>query len=533
MRSLIILDMEKYYLQPTWDIIPAETGLTLVSIDSEEIFLKNRKGYPPLIKLPEALLKGVTLAELSLSNLLPADELKAILDRLIDIGLVVVDEADTNKVGGYLGLLNRYVIGHGKIVAQNQRLRIDQHNPLSQLITISQAVGFGAHFINYQSSLSEGLGADKNPILADIKAVVEAVERYALSNYDLPQLRLSTWEKIKSSSLSPKQLGTTEKRLIEAGQIHWHKLSNIDSSQHLYLPIDRSYHPVDYRQLGRKPVCPINISGVAGHQTKEAAMTNALLELCEHEALMVAWYGKRTTPTINPKSIKRSDQVYIRLLEQMGWQIIIKNISLDLAPVVMVIGIGPQGKRALTIGSCAAFSLRYAVSKALSEVVRSVLQDEVNRPEFTLLDKSDVNDTLTHGHYYARHEHINEAAHLWESGEMMPANDLLTHGPLRGMSLSAALKVRRKNDESHLAELNYLLRDVLQWSGVEAYFADLTPSEIKETPLPLYVVRAVCPEMARLTVGYRAQPAKTERFLRLVSSFGSGGVNNRSVHPFS
>jgi thiazole/oxazole-forming peptide maturase SagD family component len=507
----------KYYLQPTWDIIPKKNGTWLVDLQTNQTI----KTETPA-SFFYALSKGATFEELHSYTAQSVKQREQQLKELITIGAVI------NKID-YLELLKQSVVGPDKIIRQIRSYTLPAENPFTDQIHIARSLGFGPRFIMHQSSLNEGWGADTDPKLAGIKAIVEGIERYALGDYDTGTLIEAPWESVSAKSMTPRQLNTTNQALSAAKSFHWRRLEGLNTDAHILVPLDFNYHPVDYHALQRYPVCPMDISGMAAHQSREAALISAILELCEHEALMVTWFGKRTTPIIMHSSLKPEHQKQIKSLQKLGWQVIVKDITLDLTPTVMVIGLGPNGKRALTIGSCSAFSLQYAAGKALSEVIRTVLYDEVEGFSLPEVSESNVNDTLTHSHYYANHRNLDAIRWLWEGSNEIEATDLVTHGKRKGKTLAEAFYNTQPEDE-----LKYLLDDVFTSAGIALYSCDMTPQAIKQQAIPLVVVRALAPEMARFVIGYHQEPAETDRFKKLVTTFGSPGTtHNTSLHPFS
>ena len=85
--------------------------------------------------------------------------------------------------------------------------------------------------------------------MADIKAIVEGVERYALGDYQIKNLRIATYAEMKEVSLTPEQLGTTSEQLEAAGAIHW--CSFHADNQTRFALLDWAHHPVDYNELQR------------------------------------------------------------------------------------------------------------------------------------------------------------------------------------------------------------------------------------------------------------------------------------------
>lgn len=514
----------KYYLSLDWEIIPREGGVefTHLSEKSENFYAHNEPGVE-VIKLVCSLKAGLEDAGISPAN-------AALFSRLKSFGVIkaVKKSPPTKYPQNYLGLLEKHFVGFGRIVESVATT----HN--EQGFTVTEAKGFGSRFILHQPSLNYGWGADSSSLMASIKAVVECIERYSLSSYNEKSLFKANWADIKSKSMSPVQLNTSHARLQNTKSVEWQRLGQLNGDDHIYAPLDFLYHPVDYWSLGRLPICQMDISGVAGHQSKAAALVNALLELCEHEALMLAWFGQRKTPTIKTESLDPESQGYIKRLGSLGCQVFVKDISLDLTPVVMVIAIGPRNKRALTIGSNAAFSAKYAAKKAVSEVLRTVLTEKESGLGESLFEETDVNDISTHSRYYSQHENLKKAEFLWASDREVEASDQLTHGRYKGKELRTVQKEWETAKHLEKQELQYLADVVFRPKSLDIFIDNITPREIRKTKTPLVIMRAVVPEMTRLIVGYNQKPAQTKRYKALFKKFGTKEQNVLAkVHPFS
>jgi|GEM_PF-6417119 len=512
---------KKYFLSGSWDIIPTELFVEFISSKTDERISYSYQAMHPLLQL---LRRGATFAELTKSQTYPRLQLQKIVNNLVAKGALTYQALPTSKPPqNYLDQLRGVCLGIGSIITSSKIYKTSFPG-----ITIAQSLGFKAQFIRHRTSLLSGWGADADPLLAEIKAVIEGVERHAQGDCNVTTSAFYH----DAPTLTPLQLGTTKERLEAAGTIQWTKLQEIGGHKRIMIPIDFFYHPIDYQNLGRLPVTTLNISGAAAHQSIEAATVNAALELCEHEALMVTWFGKRKTARINVESVSERSQNYIKELKKRDYTIILKDISLDLAPTVMVIALGPTGKRALTIGSCAAFSLKYAVDKALTEVVRTIIVDEMNNITFPAINRHDVHDIIGHSMYYARHENLPEVAHLWEYSETMDATDTLPHGPYK--TLTAAKVAYEQTGNINKAEMHHIIEEVMKPAGIEIFSREITPQEIKRTDLKLFAVKAVAPEMVRLCVGYNQIPAHTKRFKMLFQKFGNGTMDSTThLHPFA
>ena len=79
-----------------------------------------------------------------------------------------------------------------------------------------------------------------------------------------------------------------------------------------------------------------NSSGAVAYPTRVGVVQRGVLELIERDAFMIVWLNRLVMPTIADGSLLDDVRRRIRRLEESGFEVIVKDVTLDLAPVVLV-----------------------------------------------------------------------------------------------------------------------------------------------------------------------------------------------------
>ncbi len=159
-------------------------------------------------------------------------------------------------------------------------------------------------------------------------------------------------------------------------------------------------------------------SGVAAHPNRLAAIQNGTLELVERDSFMIAYLAKLNLPTIVDRTLPEFIQVRIQALRAVGFDIHVKDYSLDLAPVVFVFA---QNKN-MSYTTCAAscnFDIEEALDHALMEVEASVYQRFVNGAPASMHPDS-VQFPNQHGELYEQKKFFQKANFLIKSNHHIP-----------------------------------------------------------------------------------------------------------------
>lgn len=310
--------------------------------------------------------------------------------------------------------------------------------------------------------------------MAFVKAVAEAYERYkggqfwvdrrdAAKNLDYPWL-----DPRIVRPLTKEQIETNDriKKLDESEVIDWVKVKRLPKGDEYYAPADIVFYPLDSSILGRKPVAEADSSGMAAHTDKDTAIRKATLELVERDAIMRNWFEKRSNERISHAALDETWQKRIRKIEQHGRKVDIVDLSHSGIVILNIIiradegGVYPY----FVNGSAASdTSFEEAFAKAFDEAELGFLE-AMNQEEVDVLDPVSVRSPADHGKLYLHDTYKKEIEWLWR-------------GPL-------------KNTLPKVTATDII-------GQFRPYIVEFTKDES-----PLYVVRALCPQLVPINFGF-------------------------------
>jgi oxazoline/thiazoline synthase len=147
--------------------------------------------------------------------------------------------------------------------------------------------------------------------------------------------------------------------------ISWSPVFSLKSGQTVLAPTQVCYF---YAQSpGERLVAVEDTNGCAAGQTLEMAITNAVLELIERDAIALWWTLRAKRPPFRPDLSPADDQLLASILSE-GRSVHFLDLTTDLAiPVIAAISANSHGG-ALAMGFGAAFHPSLAAGRALREV---------------------------------------------------------------------------------------------------------------------------------------------------------------------
>lgn len=256
------------------------------------------------------------------------------------------------------------------------------------------------------------------------------------------------------------------------------------------------------------PYAHANSSGVAAHPDRKQSIKNGVLELVERDSFMIAYLTKLVFPTVQRKTLPEAIRRRIYELERNGFKVLVKDYSLDLAPVMFVFA---QNERLTftTCAGCADFDTESALDHALMEVESSILC-RLSNGSLKPITPSQVRFPSDHGRLYEQKQHYRKA-------------DFLAHGrqtvPLRGVGQTAARSWQELLDR--FAERNWQLVTV-----------PLHLSEDLGGNDGLHIIRSIVPGMVPISFGYREEPCGMERLYVMAKRFGGHSILYRDMPRF-
>ncbi|MDG6256748.1 MAG: YcaO-related McrA-glycine thioamidation protein [Methanomicrobiaceae archaeon] len=129
-------------------------------------------------------------------------------------------------------------------------------------------------------------GKGKEPILAEISAMMEAVERFS-AEYRRDHMEVTSYEELGiRRALDPHDLILP--RSLEVGEkLHWTPSWDIVNEEAIHVPSNAVFHPYDSMGIVQ-PLFRSDTNGLASGNVIEEAILHAMLEVVERDALSTA-----------------------------------------------------------------------------------------------------------------------------------------------------------------------------------------------------------------------------------------------------
>lgn len=339
---------------------------------------------------------------------------------------------------------------------------------------------------------------------------MEAIERYAALAFmpSAGELLQCCWRDLGRSALDPNDLNRqseADAQTLRSGKTLWCRGIWVGSGEEVWLPLQ----VVTLRKIANSsllPMHPPSTAGVAAHTQHRKALKNALLELCEREALMIAWSNRLELPRIVPDTLADNDRELTERLQNAGYEVFICDATMDLVAVALVFAFDRTGSgRILLKGSAANEDPAMAVHGALLEAHACLYFN--SDQGFGIPQSRHVRTGKDHLTFNSRGDRIAYLRSWIESG------------PLR--------------------EVEAMVRNDL-WQTLEK--ADLRPVYCDLTPRFFFtgvsIVRVIVPGMVPLVYGYIAKPhvyrrqVEVPKMLEKRSVAGQYKFGQVPVHPF-
>ena len=258
-----------------------------------------------------------------------------------------------------------------------------------------------------------------------------------------------------------------------------------------------------------------NSSGAAAYPTRVGVVQRGVLELIERDAFMIVWLNRLVMPTIADGSLLDDVRRRIRRLEESGFEVIVKDVTLDLAPVVLVFA-QSEDLHYTTCSACCSFEIDNALNHALLEVEAAVYCRLAFGSSEPMLPE-DVRMTQDHGKLYEQEAFFRQADFLKESRLLK--------------DLSEVGEGACSHWEMLLARLAEQGRNVLA--------VDLENPHVDGIQSNLFIVKTFVTGLVPISFGYREEPCGMQRVYEVPVTFGfrSDPIRydelNRFPHPYT
>lgn len=259
-------------------------------------------------------------------------------------------------------------------------------------------------------------GRSVNPEIAQIKTLAEAEEWSACGR--IPKNLIESSFSALSKAIDPRDLISFHPKQYQRKSFvlnpfsvdqryKWVSGRDIINNASVYILADCAffpYHPPYPRY------CFSNSSGAAAHYDKSAAIQSATLELIERDAFMVTYLNRLTMPTVCNRTLPEDIQRRLRALNRAGFNVVVKDLTLDLAPVAFVFA---QNQRLsfTTCAGCCDFNYAEALDHALMEVEAAAYCRLVNNSAKPINPRL-VRFTNEHGALYEQPRYFRRADFL-------------------------------------------------------------------------------------------------------------------------
>ncbi|MDD5084296.1 MAG: YcaO-like family protein [Candidatus Moranbacteria bacterium] len=190
----------------------------------------------------------------------------------------------------------------------------------------------------------------------------------------------------------------------------WKLAIDVVNGENRYVIADCIYFPY-YPEYPR--YASANSSGAATYPTRDGAIERGVLELIERDAFMIVWLNRLVMPTIRVDTLPENIQYRIQKLEEAGFIIVIKDLTLDLTPVILVFA-QSESLCYTTCSACSSFDIIEALERALMEVESAVYCRLAFGSSEPILPE-DVRMTQDHGKLYEQETFFRSANFLMES----------------------------------------------------------------------------------------------------------------------
>ncbi len=266
-------------------------------------------------------------------------------------------------------------------------------------------------------------------------------------------------------------------------QYEWAPATDGRSGEKRYVLADFLFFPYDPPK-GFARYAYANSSGVAAQTTEQGAYANALLELVERDAFMLAWLSRARLPRICRSTLPGDVQNRLKALERSGASVSVLDASREFAPVILLTARDDRGKY-FSCAAASAFDPDKALEKALMELEASVFCHLRDGPTDRLLTKDEVRSPGTHALWYERRR-AQAAARFLEGDARREVKWMHVRHAETAASISA-------------------LEDLIFARGLRSYVCKLGVKD------GLHVVRALVPGLVPMTFGYGLEPIGLSR----------------------
>lgn len=256
-----------------------------------------------------------------------------------------------------------------------------------------------------------------------------------------------------------------------------------------------------------------NSSGVAAHPDRNQALRTAVLELIERDAFLNAFCTRLPTPKISEATLPDYLRQRIEQIRLQGLEVVLKDISLEYGPVVLVYAWSEQ-LHYMTCSACSSFDIEHAISHALMETEASIVARLQNGPS-AYKSPRQVEMPADHGSLYEQNQYYQHANFLAVPEREIRFDEIGCDSAMSWDALCQILNSRNTPIVSIPLEVSP------EYGGNGG----------------LHIVRAIIPGMVPMTFGYGLMPLGVQRIYDIAKARTGRTLKEERIplfpHPFA
>jgi ribosomal protein S12 methylthiotransferase accessory factor len=359
----------------------------------------------------------------------------------------------------------------------------------------------------------------------------EAVERYCSAFYDPEHLIFGSAAEISHETADPKSFALySPHQYVQSDfpwvpfdlntKVRWTLATEAPTGKSVLVPACRVFVPYRYYLGdGESPIDQPISTGLACHESFEAAAVNAICEVIERDHLMLTWQARIAVPRLEIHTLPNELRELADRFASANYELSMFDITLDskVTTILSVLKSKAPGQL-FVVAAAAALDPSVAVLKSLEELAHTrhyceIIASLAKSGALTVRGVEDVKSQITHLCYYQKSENQTAADFLFRTKETRRFEDLTN------LSTGNAIK-----------DVGVLVEHV-RFMNEQLYLKDVTTPDVGS--LGLRVVRAIIPGAQPLRMGYalRALGGRRLRAIPFSGNYVAVVDDNDNPHP--
>ena len=247
-------------------------------------------------------------------------------------------------------------------------------------------------------------GSGLSPNEAEIRTLMEVVERYSNMVVDESRFIWSTYRDIEKIAINPLDLGLHLDETYDQGkrisrysidsEIPWIKGHDLYSGKPVFIAADFVHYPA----IRAKPIVFETSNGASAHTDIVQAILNGLYEAIERDAFLTMWLNRIPMPILDIKTIPNEFNESIRMIREHDMNVKLVDLTNDSrVPTVMAVcyNNNPDKYPALEVGTATHVEPEKAIQKALLEMETGLIHN-LEDDEREILEPDQITSIYEH-----------------------------------------------------------------------------------------------------------------------------------------